>query len=490
MQGAKELRTPNLLEIKRQELLKTFKLNTLLVNLSENSSQMNGEHFAADSYKDIFYKVIEILSTGTPLHYIVIDTTDIPLPEIHELTGFLETLPHLDLNLKTIQQAFPEITEETLLQAAQSLKHSPVPTIIAVSHEDITIPHSPNELHVTPDTLESTPEDVFKLIAVSKSLYSDDTVPTTRRMLQVQETIDLLSLEKKRTNTAETLRIILETIQDLLPEQDLTILEAGTGEGRIAIPLALLGHTVVGTDINASRLVKTKERMLTLAQALTNEGATNNDPLYTLLQQVLPPEQIDDIRHRLKKRLQEVPHFTQLPKDIQRELLAGDFIHALESQLETLTPYSFEAIYEDTPDLIVAPWNFINFTGSPHKMVTMLNRLSSLVKKDGVVIVEIPDPTTGPYPELIIKHTETHPEDLPGIVTAKASPTDKPYSPEKQGNRRYFPQLEEFEHYCHLAGLKVLDVKHYDAFIGEDSYTEVAFILQKKDRLGRVSWDT
>ena len=279
--------------------------------------------------------------------------------------------------------------------------------------------------------------------AFNRSRFPAQTEELVEQLKRRQEHVNLRSLERISADLRLSLTYVLEGIRMFnektghLPRY---ILEAGVGEGRIAIPLVLLGFNVIGIDAATTRLDSAVKRLQEATTALTKR-AIPDDSLVDEVLRVAPELEIDT---------------EQLLQSNEVEQALTRF-HPIEMGIQELDKRSLHAM-ANQPEMIILAWNTLNFIGGPDQMLRTLNHLYNTLPKGGVLYIEVPNPKDEPYASMLAEYYYKHPSNPPGFFRAKAQHHGNQLYKEDDdgfGALRYYPNADELSMLLQLAGFSV-----------------------------------
>lgn len=300
---------------------------------------------------------------------------------------------------------------------------------------------------------------------------------------RIAQYVDLLKLEPKSTDTPATLRTLREAIATHEEETGLKIkrlLEAGVGEGRVAILLHLLGYEVTGIDMSEDRMDRAYQRMYEQALEFVQENPPREGSLARMVWDQLDPGQLDAVRSQLRQRLQETQSYHGFEEWQQARLFAKDSFHLIPGMVQNMSGVEQQILGQEVQAAVFA-WNTFNFMGGPDQMVYALQRMYDVLPPQGMLYLEVPDPESGVYPAMLQSYYNSHPDAIYGMVESKPNTEGELYKDDKQkpGAVRYFPTVDELGAYLELAGFTVKQVKRHTIGSGEqegfDSMTIVAY---------------
>lgn len=199
----------------------------------------------------------------------------------------------------------------------------------------------------------------------------------------------LALIEEKTANTTETLRRLFSIIDH---HHYQNVLDLGTGEGRIAIPLAMRGLHVTGID-------QVEKKLLSVAERLAKEV------------------------HKTSENGYSWPHLEKLIEEgvIQESALNFNYQEVLKNYVplkgnffqieEALT----QAKKSETYDLVTFTWHTFCETGTVDNQIGVLKQVYNRLNPGGMVYIEIPDRTVGAYKYALNENLRRHPDEPVGV---------------------------------------------------------------------------
>lgn len=328
------------------------------------------------------------------------------------------------------------------------------------------------------------------MVAARSALFAREKGPHRLRGRHIAESlgliaqyVDLLKLEPRSTDTPETLRTLREAIVAHEEETGLKIkrfLEAGVGEGRVAILLHLLGYDVTGIDMSEERMGRAYQRMLEEARELVAGNPPREASLARRVWEQLDYAALASRREDLQARLASIESNSGLEEWQKARLFAQNSFSLMPGMVQGMSNIEQRLLGQEVQGAIFA-WNTFNFMGGPDQMVYALQRMYDVLPPNGMLYLEVPDPEAGVYPEMLQAYYDSHPDAIYGMVESKPNPEGTLYSDdeEQRGAVRYFPAVGELGAYLELAGFEVKQVKRHTIGSGEqegfDSMTIVAY---------------
>lgn len=274
---------------------------------------------------------------------------------------------------------------------------------------------------------------------------------------EIMKRINLRDYENSTSNTLLTLTALFHEIEGAKPDQLQTILEIGCGQGRIAIPLASLGHKINALDISEEALEALKIRAQNVSEKLTgaSSGTDDPDPL---------AGQITEVKEKI--------HATTDHDDYYGEKIPENIITA-EGDFFELDKKDYEQKFgAEKADSVVIMWHTFGFAGNREGQLKLLKNVYDNLKPGGRLIIEMPDRNFGPYArairEFYAQELQKKQEDPDykiwpyGTLVDSPSQSDNPS--DSQGSflaPRYFPSNLEMMQVLADSGFRLLHMNDY-----------------------------
>lgn len=341
------------------------------------------------------------------------------------------------------------------------------------------------------DTVIPEGTDMERTLTAAKSaLYARQKGPERLQGRHIAESLEWIShyvrlseLEKQSTDSPYTLRTMREAIAVHEAETGLRInrfLEAGVGEGRVAIMLYLLGYDVTGIDMSEERLNRAYMRLIEEVEEFSGEGIPDEDSLARVVWDQLNPGELDTLRKKLRGELTSIDGLGDFEPWQVARMFAKDRFHMMPGMVQNVSRVEQQILGQEVQAAVFA-WNTFNFMGGPDQMVYALQRMYDVLPPNGMLYLEVPDPEAGLYPAMLESYYESHPDAIYGMVESKPNTEGELYSnnTEQRGAVRYFPTIAELGAYVELAGFTIKQVKRHTIGTSEkesfDSMTIVAY---------------
>lgn len=307
------------------------------------------------------------------------------------------------------------------------------------------------------------------LLKNKKEIFTPDSLSPLQQE-QYDQSLDLIEWEHKTADTYQSLKNILARIiyrdglvkgfsaggikgeqrnVHLAPQRKTrTILDCGTGDGRIAGMLARLNFNVLGIDISPEQLVRGKERLKEEGQGLRGEKE-NPSLSYIALKRLQDEKELDlsviyDDEETRKNYVTVHGNFFELHRRLNEELIHWEERHPEIDLYEFFYKSGFDEYAFSDPrnmfadvgfDYALFSWHTLCEVGDPENQKDIFRQLLNVLNPGGEVIIEIPDRTREPYASLLRKYHEEHPDEPFGVLRDEYQ--GKEFSP------RYFPGREE-----------------------------------------------
>lgn len=286
---------------------------------------------------------------------------------------------------------------------------------------------------------------------------------------EIMKRINLRDYEGKTTNTQVTLENLIPAIYEAAPDTSLTILDIGAGEGRIAIPLAALGHKINALDLSPS-----------MKGAITQRAAEfRDDYLYH------EPNELVDTTISTMNKLNARTNDTET--DIER---ITEHIKAQTGNFFNLDRKAYSELFGEQPaDVAIIMWHTFGFAGDHDGQLKVLQNIYANLKQGGRIIIEMPDRNFGPYAravrefhaqELAKKQSDPDYKPLPLGALIDAPSNDNgnlSTSSQSVSAPRYFPSNEEISDVLGEAGFNILDTKNY--FVPQQSHQDKTLVIKE-----------
>lgn len=298
--------------------------------------------------------------------------------------------------------------------------------------------------------------------------------------------VDLLKLEPKSTDTPYTLKKLTEAIAVHEAETGMEVtrfLEAGVGEGRVAILLHLLGYDITGVDMSEERMDRAYIRMFDEARALVEGAPPVEGTLARMVWNQLDTGELERVRESLRRRINEVDAYGGFEEWQKARMFAQDRFHMMPGMVQGMSGIEQQILGQEVQAAVFA-WNTFNFMGGPDQMVYALQRMYDVLPPNGMLYLEVPDPNSGVYPEMLNSYYESHPDAIYGMVESKPSVEGSLYADDKEkpGAVRYFPTVDELGAYLEMAGFTVKQVsRHTIASDGEEGFDSMTIVAYRNE---------
>jgi len=225
------------------------------------------------------------------------------------------------------------------------------------------------------------------------------------------EKFDLRSIEQKTTDTTLSLHNLEDTFSNYekkFKRKINKVIEFGIGYGRLSLPLIKEGIDVVGVDVS--------ERNLDLLSSSYQHMAGSRKGHLTIV------------------KANFADKFFWIPGQIG-----------------------------DLPDCVTIMWHTFNFSGSPSDQLWALRNANKHIKKDGLLVIEVPDRNFGEYRDALADYYKKHPDVLPGTIEDAPPKKGSQITSEEEGTvvPRYFPGRDELRRLIEQAGFKDVNLKTY-----------------------------
>lgn len=255
-----------------------------------------------------------------------------------------------------------------------------------------------------------------------------------------------------------------------------TILDLGTGEGRIAGMLARCGYNVMGLDISQEQLDRSRTRVIEEGQGL--RGEINNSKLsYNALDKLKKEGLVSSIdlsdRETLNRYLPVQGNFFELDFVLNQALIDWS------TRYPEIDPYDFfgtdrynEYAFSDEWnmfayvgfDAVMFNWHTFCEIGSPGNEKNVLEQVLNVMWPGGELMIEIPDRMGEPYASSLKEYYSEHPDEPYGTIRDPKPEDFKGLDGKELYPPRYFPDINELVLLLKSIGYEIdleEDVKSY-----------------------------
>lgn len=277
---------------------------------------------------------------------------------------------------------------------------------------------------------------------------------------------NLRDYEGATTNSASSIEYLIREFSDFglrttadNPDR-LLVYDVGAGEGRISIPIALLGHRVVGIDISEKMVGQVDDRISSVVTSIGKDQIDSKDPLATATEEAfthmgieLSPENVDSVSENVSIH---VGNFFDFGRD--------RFI---------------EKFGERSPDVAIIMWHTLGFAGDRSGQIKVLEQIFDNLRPGGEIIIEMPDRNFGGYARAIRRFHQEHPEQPFGaIIDAPSKQASTPTEEnENISSARYFPSDIEIISALEEAGFSFRKVDSF--FVTRTSEAGQALLIKE-----------
>lgn len=368
----------------------------------------------------------------------------------------------------------------------------------------------------------STPDDLRSTLSLTKQIAKDrqsqvykmDTLSPKQQ--EAYNNSDLREWETKTADTEQSLRHIFGRIQTrnalyeqwrterskklfvkdmdgntsfydpprnfIQPERPITtILDLGTGEGRIGGMLARAGYDVVGLDISEEQLGRAATRIQEEGAGLRHEKDTSGLSYHALeklkKEGVISRELILDDEETAKKFQTVQGDFFNLQGVLNKMLVKWP------EERPTVDQYAFfqetkynQYAFADARDMFadvgfdVAMFNWHTFceTGSPENQKIVLEQILNVMWPGGELMLEIPDRTIEPYATALRTYHQQHPEEPYGTIRDPKPEGFTGLDGDTMYPPRYFPDVHELTLLLKSVGYEIDPKNDIQTYLIED----------------------
>lgn len=314
----------------------------------------------------------------------------------------------------------------------------------------------------------NTEDDLRNTIILSNDLAQEqarqlyDPSELSSKQKDAYDNSDLREWENITADTYQSLQNILVRFKaaEARGMAARTVLDLGTGEGRIAGMLARLGYKVIGMDISEKQLERAKERILQEGKGIRGEANFPGLSYHVIprLEQegLIKKEQIlNDEQTRLNYfRVQEsffglaisLHHIFEdwINRDRFPNHNINDFFSV--SQLKRAPMYAEEKnLFSSGVGFDAAMFNWHTFceVGSPENQRDVLVHILNVLNPGGELVIEIPDRNIEPYASALEKYSAEHPDEPYGTIRDPKPEGFQGLEGEGLYPPRYFPDVNE-----------------------------------------------
>lgn len=302
--------------------------------------------------------------------------------------------------------------------------------------------------------LEATnPKELLNVVEIAKEVLkhkeSDKFDPKLLEPGQAQsydESDDLREWENITADTYQSLKYLFERInrKHIDGERVVSVLDAGTGEGRIGASLARVGFNVLGLDISKETLKRGKERFKLEGEGLRGEkehkGLAYSHLLRLQKEHRLP---IDPNTGKQMELLLDdsdaANHYVTVEGSFSNMYgKLNEFIAMWWKNHQTnLDRYEFfnENIYDESYpsedvfmdlgfDEIIINWNTLWEFGNKENQEEAFENFFDMLNRDGEIFIEIADRTWEPYKTALDEYHKIHPDTPYGTLQDKKTESE------------------------------------------------------------------
>lgn len=282
-----------------------------------------------------------------------------------------------------------------------------------------------------------------------------------------------------------------------------TILDLGTGEGRISGMLARLGFNVIGLDISPEQLARSRERIREEGEGLRGEKHHAGLSYHALrrLQELgrIPPPNLSDT--------DTASHFLPVQGSFfELQYVLNEALNEWHERYPDIDPYAFfnaspynEYAFSDARNMFadvgfdVAMFNWHTFceVGSPENQKNVLEQILNVLDRGGEFVLEIPDRNIEPYASALRAYHAAHPDEPYGTIRDPKPEGFQGLEGQDLYPPRYFPDINELTLLLKSVGFEIdpkRDIQSYmieraDPKTGEKSLTlKEHFITARKSK--------
>lgn len=249
-----------------------------------------------------------------------------------------------------------------------------------------------------------------------------------------------------------------ERKKSIIPEKPIkTILDLGTGEGRIAGILARLGYNVMGLDISSEQLAKSRERIHEEGEGLRGEKDYPGLS-YHALRKLEKVDLMSNLDINLSDEETRNHYLTVQGSFFELQSVLNDTLIEWNNRYTSTDRYSFfgtspsnmHAFSEEINmfsnvgfDVAMFNWHTFCEIGSPENQKKVLEQVLNVLSPGGELILEIPDRTIEPYASALREYHTNYPEEPYGTIRDRIPNDFQGLEGETLYPPRYFPDINE-----------------------------------------------
>jgi SAM-dependent methyltransferase len=247
----------------------------------------------------------------------------------------------------------------------------------------------------------------------------------------------LALIEEKTANTTQTLYNLFKIANR---NGFKSVLDLGTGEGRIGIPLAMRGFRVTGID-------QVDKELASISQRINKEVSKTLEPGYSW-------------KH-LKKLIDEgelkesdlIFNANDVRKNYQT--VRGNFFDLEDTLIRSHKTF-------ERYDLATFTWHTFCETGTIDNQIRVLKQVYNRLNPGGMVYIEIPDRTVGAYKYALNENLKQHPNEPVGV--SRDSTCLRPGVAcvyDENATPRFFPGRDEIRNLLRALGFEHVNLDTY-----------------------------
>lgn len=299
----------------------------------------------------------------------------------------------------------------------------------------------------------------------------------TKSQEKLYDNSDLREWENKTADTLQSLKHLLTALAHTKAgsygHAPRTILDIGTGEGRISTLLTMLGKKVIGLDISQTQLNKVTTRLEEEIEKF--KRGDKSSALQQLVSQggVVESSIITDIR-QLKEHIYTIKgNFLDLERDAFLGLVDLPEKQGLEPnkffEVSRSNQYfwnarnSFEFFEDSNFDAVTLNWHTFCEAGGIENQKQVLQNVFKMLTLGGLIYIEVPDRTIGNYAKTLTEYHTNHPDEPYGTIRDETSTEQGKANRMGEGEDtpRFFPGRDELRNLLMQVGFEDVKIDTY-----------------------------
>ncbi|MDO8551863.1 MAG: hypothetical protein Q7S03_04280 [bacterium] len=308
----------------------------------------------------------------------------------------------------------------------------------------------------------STPDQLKKTLLLSSAIedskethkFFDQGKLALQQQEQYDASVDLRDWERVTADTYQSLRLLLSTFNYQEANSPTstttvrTILDCGTGDGRIGGMLGRAGFNVLGLDISQEQLKRGRIRLEEEGEGLRSkkedQGLSYPALLKLKAEGIIKGNIITDDKEARKHYLATTGNIFSIDFSLVSRLRQWELLFPNVNRLDFFPGLKEKNQAVPSFDAVLFNWHSFCEAGDARNQSEILNKLFDIITQGGVLVIEIPDRTTQPYAEALRKYHLHHPTQPYGTLQeayhmdpTRLTQTTREFTP------RYFPDRDE-----------------------------------------------